>query len=67
MVHDTLKFGRKIKVFIDLKVAYDRTDINLILKYIKQRQISTKIINIIKNLFSECSSRVLFNNETSDR
>jgi hypothetical protein len=48
MVHDSLKFGRKVKVFIDLKAAYDRTDINLILKYMEQRQISFKIINIIK-------------------
>ncbi|MEY3404294.1 MAG: hypothetical protein RLZZ86_3916, partial [Cyanobacteriota bacterium] len=66
IIHDSFKLGRKIKTFIDLKAAYDRTDINIILKNMEHRLIPTKLINIIKNLFSGCSSRVIFNNETSD-
>jgi len=64
---DSLQFGRKIKVFIDLKAAYDKTDIKHILNLLIKRNVPTKLINLIKNLFTNCYSNVLFNDTISNQ
>jgi hypothetical protein len=66
LLHDSLKFGRTIKVFIDLKAAYDKTDIKHILNLLVERQAPKKLINLIKSLFTNCYSSVIFNDTISD-
>jgi len=67
LLHDSLKFGRTIKVFIDLKAAYDKTDIKHILNLLIKRNVPTKLINLIKQLFTNCFSSVIFNDTISDK
>ena len=57
----------KLKYSIDLKAAYDKTDIKHILNLLIKRNVPTKLINLIKNLFTNCYSNVLFNETISNQ
>ncbi|MEY3420278.1 MAG: hypothetical protein RIR48_558, partial [Bacteroidota bacterium] len=67
LLHDSLQFERPIKVFIDLKAAYDKTDIKHILQLLIKRNVPSKLINLIKTLFTNCHSSVIFDDTISDK
>ncbi|OMJ26782.1 LINE-1 retrotransposable element ORF2 protein [Smittium culicis] len=68
--HDTFYFKNECKrpdrVFIDLKQAYDRVNINLLLYKLKRRSHSDLITSIIQSLFLECYSTVSINGPSSE-
>lgn len=47
-----------IKIFIDLKQAYDRVPIHLLLSKLANQGASPSIVSIIRSLFTNCSSRI---------
>ncbi|OMJ10085.1 LINE-1 retrotransposable element ORF2 protein, partial [Smittium culicis] len=68
--HDRFYFKngcrRPNRVFIDLKQAFDRVDINLLLHKIKKRSHSDLITNIIQSLFGEFYSTVSINGSSAE-
>ena len=50
-----------IKVFIDLKQAYDRVPTHLLLRKLSRFGASSHLVSLIQSLFSSCSSRVIVN------
>ncbi|OMJ28673.1 LINE-1 retrotransposable element ORF2 protein [Smittium culicis] len=57
---------RPDRIFIDLKQAYDRVNINILLFKIKRRSHSDLITSIIQSLFAECYSTVSINGSSSE-
>ena len=53
-------------VFIDFKKAFDRVWHAALWATMKKYNISTKLIQVIKNLYNKATSAVLFNGNTGD-
>ncbi|OMJ21115.1 putative RNA-directed DNA polymerase from transposon BS [Smittium culicis] len=53
------------RIFIDLKQAYDRVDIDILLNKLKKRSDSDLITNVIYSLFTNCYSTVSINGSIS--
>lgn len=51
----------QIKVFIDLKQAYDRVPTSILLEKLSLRSPSNALLCLIDSLFSNCSSRLVIN------
>ena len=49
------------QVFIDLKSAYDRVNLDLLLKKLEDREVPVRIISIIASLFRQCKTQVVVN------
>jgi hypothetical protein len=66
--HESSQLGNKgIKIFIDLKQAYDRVPLDILFQRLSHRIPRTsKVFQILKTLFTGCSSRVLVKNILSD-
>ena len=54
---------KQYHVFLDLKKAYDSVPVKLVLEKLEDRQVPMGIISLIASLFSECTTRVLVNQE----
>lgn len=54
-----------IRVFVDLKQAYDRVPVNLLLKKLHDRQCPPMLLSIIDSLFQRCSSQLVVNGKLS--
>jgi hypothetical protein len=65
IVNDQKLYGRKYKVFIDLKAAYDRVSIRKLLDILQKRGTPKRIIAIIYHLFHKCQSNVIIDQEIS--
>ena len=53
-------------VFIDFKKAFDRVWHTALWATMKKHNISTNLIQVIKNLYDKATSAVLFSNSTGD-
>ena len=53
-------------VFIDLKKVFDRVLHAALWATMKKYNISTNLVQVIKNLYDKASSAILFNNSTGD-
>jgi hypothetical protein len=54
------------RVFIDLKQAYDRTPIKIVLQLLQERGIESGLISLIQSLFFNCRTRVNVNGSLTD-
>ena len=55
-------YNRKmIRIFLDLKQAYDRTPIPVVLRILESRGLPQGWLSVVKNLYSNCKTRVLVN------
>lgn len=64
--HEGSVSGRMtIKIFLDLKQAYDRVPIALVLEKLSPRSSSSTFLSLIDSLFSQCTSRVVVNGHLS--
>jgi hypothetical protein len=61
--NDAHLYERNIQTFIDLKSAYDKVSINLLIKRLIQRGAPRNLINIIQSLFQNCFSRLIIDQD----
>ena len=66
LINDQHLYGRKYKVFIDLKAAYDRVSIKKLLNILETRNTPKRIISLIYHLFHQCDSNVIIDQEKSE-
>ena len=59
--------SRPNRIFIDLKQAYDRVIIPILLKKLKDKAIPEQFIRLIDSLFSKCFSTICINGTTSSQ
>jgi hypothetical protein len=60
-LHDTHLQQGGFMIFIDLKQAYDRVDLELLLQKLVDRRLPPVIVSLIRSLFVGCSIRVSVN------
>ena len=53
-------------VFLDLKKAYDSVPIKNLIEKLMDRKVNKGILSLITSLFTQCSTRILVNNEFTD-
>jgi hypothetical protein len=64
--HESLLQKRQLQVFIDLKQAYDRVDLGILQDKLAKKGIPTSIRCIIHSLFTNNSTSVVVNHQTTD-
>ena len=65
LCHDSHRFKRIIKCFIDLKAAYDKVPIKRLLAILRARGCPEHLILLIKNMFVNTSSILTVNNQST--
>lgn len=63
--HESASLGFKVKVFLDLKQAYDRVQVPLLLQKLAGRGAPPHLVVLIRSLFVSCSSSVVVNGQLS--
>jgi endonuclease/exonuclease/phosphatase family metal-dependent hydrolase len=63
--HESSQLGLHVKIFLDLKQAYDRVQVPRLLSKLASRGASSQLLAIIHSLFSSCSSSVVVNGRLS--
>jgi len=64
--NDVAHFGVKLRIFIDLKQAYDRVSIVILLKKLWTKLPCPVLLYLIHSLFTSCSSQVVVNGQLSE-
>lgn len=59
--NETYFKGKQVKVFIDLKSAYDNVSIPILITKLQKKQLAIKMVEIIYSLFNNCKSTVAIN------
>lgn len=54
------------QIFIDLKSAYDRVDIDILLEQLRNRHLPIRWTNIIASLYTGCSTQVVVNGSLTE-